>query len=44
MTEQSVIRRAEVERRTSLSKALMYRLLHAGEFRCFRNQVLAAAA
>ena len=30
MTEQNVICRAEVERRTSLSKASVYRLLHAG--------------
>ena len=32
MTEQRVLRCAEVTRRTSLSKASVYRLLHAGDF------------
>ena len=32
MPEQVILRRAEVERRTSLSKASLYRLLHAGNF------------
>ena len=32
MTEQWILRCAEVTRRTSLSKASVYRLLHAGDF------------
>ena len=32
MTEQRILRCAEVTRRTSLSKASVYRLLHAGDF------------
>ena len=32
MTEQRILRCAEVTRRTSLSKASVYPLLHAGDF------------
>ena len=32
MSEQRILRCAEVTRRTSLSKASVYRLLHAGDF------------
>ena len=32
MSEQWILRCAEVTRRTSLSKASVYRLLHAGDF------------